>query len=53
MIYAILKLWLVASPVLLKIKEGFYIACILLETKFSLIRQNFDFFYWKSDWNNK
>ena len=42
-----------ASPVLLKIKEGFYIACILLETKFSLIRQNFDFFYWKSDWNNK
>ena len=42
-----------ASPILLKGKGENYIACIFLETKFSLYRQNFDFFYWKSDWNNK
>ena len=42
-----------ASPVLLNGQGSTYIACILLETKFSLTRQNFDFFYWKSDWNNK
>ena len=41
-----------ASPVLLNGQEGTYIACIFLETKFSLYRQNFDFFYWKSDWNS-
>ena len=42
-----------ASPILLKGKGENYIACIFLETKFSYYRQNFDFFYWKSDWNNK
>ena len=42
-----------ASPVLLNGQGSTYIACIFLETKFSLTRQNFDFFYWKSDWNNK
>ena len=42
-----------ASPVLLNGQDETYIACIFLETKFSLFRQNFDFFYWKSDWNNK
>ena len=42
-----------ASPVLLNSKGETYIACIFLETKFSIYRQNFDFFYWKSDWNNK
>ena len=42
-----------ASPILLKGKGENYIACIFLETKFSFYRQNFDFFYWKSDWNNK
>ena len=42
-----------ASPVLLNGKGETYIACIFLETKFSLYRQNFDYFYWKSDWNNK
>ena len=41
-----------ATPVLLNGQGGTYIACILLETKFSLYRQNFDFFFWKSDWNN-
>ena len=41
-----------ATPVLLNSQGGTYIACILLETKFSLYRQNFDFFFWKSDWNN-
>ena len=29
------------------------IAAIFLETKFSFYRQNFDYFYWKSDWNNQ
>ncbi len=42
-----------ASPVLLSGQGDNYIACIFLETKFSQFRQNFDFFYWKSDWNNK
>ena len=42
-----------ASPVLLNIQKETYYACIFLETKFSLYRQNFDFFYWKNDWNNK
>ena len=42
-----------ASPVLLNIQNETYYACIFLETKFSLFRQNFDFFYWKNDWNNK
>jgi hypothetical protein len=42
-----------ATPVLLTGQEGTFIACIFLETKFSFYRQNFDFFYWKSDWNNQ
>ena len=42
-----------ATPVLLTGQEGTFIACVLLETKFSLYRQNFDFFYWKSDWNSQ
>jgi hypothetical protein len=42
-----------ASPVLLNSQGDNYMACIFLETKFSIFRQNFDFFYWKSDWNNK
>lgn len=41
-----------ATPVLLNSQGGTFVACILLETKFSLYRQNFDFFFWKSDWNN-
>ena len=42
-----------ATPVLLTGQENIFIASIFLETKFSLYRQNFDFFYWKSDWNNQ
>ena len=42
-----------ATPVLLTAQNGSFIACILLETKYSIYRQNFDFFYWKSDWNNQ
>ena len=42
-----------ATPVLLTGQSGAFIACILLETKISFYRQNFDFFYWKSDWNNQ
>ena len=42
-----------ATPVLLTGQENIFIAAIFLETKFSLYRQNFDFFYWKSDWNNQ
>ena len=42
-----------ATPVLLTGQEGFFTASIFLETKFSFYRQNFDFFYWKSDWNNQ
>jgi hypothetical protein len=42
-----------ATPVLLTAQNGSFIACILLETKYSFYRQNFDFFYWKSDWNNQ
>ena len=42
-----------ATPVLLNGRGETYIACIFLETKFSKHRQNFDYFYWKSDWNNK
>ena len=42
-----------ATPVLLNGKGETYSACIFLETKFSKYRQNFDYFYWKSDWNNK
>ena len=42
-----------ATPVLLTGQEGSFITCIFLETKFSFYRQNFDYFYWKSDWNNQ
>ena len=42
-----------ATPVLLTGQNGSFVACILLETKISFYRQNFDFFYWKSDWNNQ
>ena len=42
-----------ATPVLLTGQGGTFIASVLLETKFSFYRQNFDFFYWKSDWNNQ
>ena len=42
-----------ATPVLLSGQNDTFIACILLETKISFFRQNFDFFYWKSDWNNQ
>ena len=42
-----------ATPVLLTNQEGIFVASIFLETKFSYYRQNFDFFFWKSDWNNQ
>ena len=42
-----------ATPVLLTNQEGIFVSSIFLETKFSYYRQNFDFFYWKSDWNNQ
>ena len=42
-----------ATPVLLNGRGETYIACLFLETKYSKHRQNFDYFYWKSDWNNK
>ena len=42
-----------ATPVLLTNQDGIFVASVFLETKFSYYRQNFDFFYWKSDWNNQ
>lgn len=40
-----------ASPVMIKDKEDSLCSCILLESKFSVVRQNYDFFYWKNDYN--